>query len=83
MSGTTRYAFRPYRRNRAIVIAASGGVCALCGEPLGKLVHVDHIKPVAFGGTDALENMRATHPKCNLQRGVKPAAGDRPTSRNW
>jgi 5-methylcytosine-specific restriction endonuclease McrA len=74
---------RPYRRNRQLVIAASGGVCALCGLPLGSRVHVDHIRPVVFGGTDAVSNMRATHPSCNMRRGVKPGPDDRVASRQW
>ena len=76
---------RRYRRDRLIVIASSGGICAICGKPfeLGQQIHVDHRTPVAFGGSDHPSNLRATHPKCNMQRGVKPAAGDRSPSRAW
>jgi 5-methylcytosine-specific restriction endonuclease McrA len=74
---------RTWRRLRLVVIAQSGGVCALCGLPLGSRTHVDHVKPVAFGGTDDVSNLRATHPSCNMRRGVKPADNDRPRSRVW
>lgn len=77
---------RQYRRTRLAVIAASGGICALGGEPLPanpRLIHVDHKIPVAFGGTDDISNLRATCAKHNMQRGVKPADGDRPRSRSW
>jgi len=80
---TTRTGTRTWRRTRLVVIAASGGVCALCGEPLGTRVHVDHIVPIAFGGTDDLTNLRATHARCNMRRGVRPGDGDRPRSRVW
>jgi 5-methylcytosine-specific restriction endonuclease McrA len=83
---TTRTGTRPWRRIRLTVIAASGGICALGGEPLPKqshLITVDHIVPVAFGGTDDLSNLRAACKRHNSQRGVKPADGDRPRSRAW
>ena len=82
---TTRTGTRTWRRLRLIVIAQSGGICAIGGEPFtpGERIHVDHIKPVAFGGTDHPSNLRAVCAKHNMQRGVKPAAGDRPRSRDW
>ncbi len=51
-----------------------GFICALCGQFLpthmtGQNVHVDHIKPLAKGGQDEVENMRVVHARCNLVRG--------------
>ena len=82
---TTRTGTRTWRRTRLLVIASSGGVCALCGEPFkpGERIHVDHIKPVIAGGTDELTNLRATHPACNMRRRYLPDEGERPRSRVW
>lgn len=58
-------------------------LCALCGEkiyyPLPKTqqinrggkgsVSVDHIIPVAHGGTDHITNLQPTHTKCNQEKG--------------
>lgn len=31
-------------------------------------MHVDHIRPVEFGGCDCPENLRAAHSTCNVRR---------------
>jgi len=43
------------------------GICQLCGKP--GATTADHITRVRHGGTDALDNLRAAHVGCNLQRG--------------
>jgi 5-methylcytosine-specific restriction endonuclease McrA len=69
-----------YQRNRTIVLKRdAGNPCPLCGGP-GPLTEVDHIIPVARGGTHALSNMVAVHPSCNRAKGAKPIARPRPTS---
>lgn len=58
-----------YRRARAIVLQRDAGrACQLCGEP-GGLTSVDHIVPVAHGGTHDLDNLQAVHPWCNSRKG--------------
>jgi 5-methylcytosine-specific restriction endonuclease McrA len=62
---------------RAAVIAASAGVCYLCTRPIDASLaaphplslSIDHVKPLAMGGTNALENLRATHLGCNVEKG--------------
>jgi 5-methylcytosine-specific restriction endonuclease McrA len=42
------------------------------GEPCGALAtHVDHVIPLADGGTDDESNLRAACPPCNLSRGAR------------
>ncbi len=59
----------PLKLRRA-VIARDGYSCGLCGrnvEPGD--VHIDHVKPVALGGLDLLENLQVAHSRCNLVKG--------------
>lgn len=69
--------------------------CYLCGEPIDYEAHhldpmsftIEHITPLARGGTDTLDNIGPAHRKCNRSKGDSPA-GWRPgvtfvTSREW
>jgi len=52
---------RSWRRIRAQILALDGHRCRICGEPASE---VDHIRPLADGGTDHPSNLRglcATH----------------------
>lgn len=50
--------------------------CGICGKPIDynlKWPHldcfvVDHIIPVAAGGTDTIDNKQAAHNRCNLRK---------------
>jgi 5-methylcytosine-specific restriction endonuclease McrA len=53
---------RVWTRTRARM---QGGLCALCGEPMGDDVTFDHVLPKSKGGKDTLENGQATHAMCN------------------
>ena len=47
------------------------GLCTLCGKPLPEIsrdIHVDHILPVAQGGTSRPHNLQAVHEACNLRK---------------
>jgi 5-methylcytosine-specific restriction endonuclease McrA len=55
---------RQWRKTRQAVFAFYGPRCA-CGAPAE---HVDHVIPVADGGTDRLDNLRPACAKCNLAR---------------
>lgn len=56
--------------------------CGICGQPIdytlpyldpGEFV-VDHVKSLARGGTDTLDNTQAAHRSCNRAKGAKPFA---------
>lgn len=45
-------------------------ICQICHKPIENLsdIHIDHIIPIAQGGLDCKENVRAVHVTCNLSR---------------
>lgn len=47
------------------------GKCACCGKPLGKDYHLDHIMPLALGGSNTDENMQLLRATCNRQKNAK------------
>lgn len=47
------------------------GKCACCKQPLGKDYHLDHIMPLALGGTNTDDNMQLLRASCNLQKNKK------------
>lgn len=47
------------------------GKCACCGEPLGDSYHLDHIMPLALGGTNTDDNMQLLRARCNSQKSAK------------
>lgn len=53
---------------RDLVVQTYGRTCHLCGLPIFGLVSPDHVIPRAKGGSDALENLRPSHLRCNLRR---------------
>lgn len=59
------------------LVIESEGRCALCGNKLrADDVQVDHIIPVAAGGTTTRENLRAVCSVCNKRRNSEnPASG--------
>lgn len=58
------------RREVDELVELRGSTCWLCELPVeGERVSGDHVVPVAYGGTNALENLRPAHTYCNRQRG--------------
>lgn len=48
------------------------GKCACgCKQPLGNDYHIDHIMPIALGGSNTDDNVQLLRSKCNLQKGAK------------
>lgn len=47
---------------------AQKGKCPCCGRDLGKSPHLDHIMPLALGGTNVDENMQLLRAACNMQK---------------
>jgi 5-methylcytosine-specific restriction endonuclease McrA len=59
------------RRNmRDAVIERDGDSCYYCCKPKlkGKGAHLDHIVPRKHGGTDSIDNLVLSCPKCNTQK---------------
>lgn len=84
---------RPYRRNRAAILAPEPLWCALCGRRIDKWRKwpdpwcgtADHIIPVALGGHPyRLENLQPAHMACNNRREhERRAAQDGRTAKPW
>lgn len=65
MTVSTRTRFEVFKRDRF--------VCAYCGRtPPDALLHVDHITPVALGGTDDMANLITACSTCNLGKSSVP-----------
>lgn len=58
---------RPNREKRLKVIARDGNVCLKCGST--DWLVVDHIKPLALGGTNDYENLQTLCRTCDGQKG--------------
>jgi 5-methylcytosine-specific restriction endonuclease McrA len=81
-------------RHRAIVKRGEPD-CGICNEPIDYALPyldplsyvVDHIKPLARGGLDVIENKQAAHRKCNRAKGDKLPEDIGPrrflTTRRW
>lgn len=83
-SPSTRAQTSEYARNRHIVMQRDAGKpCGICGKPIATGdAEVDHILPVARGGSNALDNLQLAHRSCNRSKraGVGPATGAPATS---
>lgn len=47
------------------------GKCPCCGNSLGDDYHIDHIIPLALGGSNTDDNIQLLRSKCNLQKHAK------------
>jgi 5-methylcytosine-specific restriction endonuclease McrA len=63
------------------VVERDLGVCQICGDPMGTEVwphplspSLDHVVPLAAGGSHTLANVQLAHLGCNLQKGTAIAA---------
>jgi 5-methylcytosine-specific restriction endonuclease McrA len=45
--------------------------CACCQESIKKNSHVDHIMPIALGGSNDISNIQILCPDCNVRKGKK------------
>lgn len=61
------------KTTRAKVIERDAGMCGICGQPIlpDQQTTIDHILPIAAGGTNALDNLQLAHSRCNLLKGAK------------
>jgi len=61
---------RAWRKTRTLILQRDHGICHLCHQPGAD--SVDHITPLAAGGTDDPTNLAAAHQSCNSQKGGDP-----------
>ena len=69
------------KRHRA-VIAKSQPACHICGQPIDyslkypdpMCVVVDHLVPIAKGGSDGIQNKKAAHHACNSKKRARDYA---------
>ena len=54
-----------------ILLALQKGKCACCGKSLKQGYHLDHIMPIALGGTNTDDNVQLLTPSCNLRKSAK------------
>lgn len=62
---------------RSQVLEIHGWICKLCDLPIDSTLHythgmaltIDHIQPVAMGGTDDIDNLQPAHRSCNRLKG--------------
>ena len=59
---------KPHKFDIQRMICNQGGRCAYCNELLLGKYHIDHKTPVSKGGTNALDNLHLTCPRCNLKK---------------
>ena len=69
---------------RAEVYAKCGGHCAYCGAeiPIGAM-QVDHVRPLALGGADEMDNYFPACRSCNHYKSTMGLNGFRDSVERW
>lgn len=58
--------------SRRAVWERDGGICHICLDPVAfEEMHLDHVMPLAKGGTHTYDNVAPTHASCNLHKAAK------------
>ena len=58
-NGKKEYNSKRHKTARSYLLATHGNICSSCGEVhMDKDIHMDHIKPLADGGTTILSNLQ-------------------------
>jgi hypothetical protein len=57
-----------------MLFEAQNGLCACCETPLLDNFEIDHIMPIALGGTNTDDNVQLLTPLCNKRKGHKHPA---------
>lgn len=66
-SARTRGYDAEYERNRLVVMAEEDR-CSICGGPGLENDEADHRIPLSRGGSNARDNLRRAHRRCNAMR---------------
>lgn len=63
-------------KQRAAVFLESGGICHICQGKIqvGQAFDIDHVIPLALGGTNEPDNLRPVHVRCH--RGTDSKTSD-------
>ena len=59
--------------HRDTLYVRQGGLCAACGDPVqrrGRQSHVDHVVPLAAGGSGRFRNLQLLCRLCNQRKGA-------------
>ena len=60
------------KKTRFEIFKRDGFKCMYCGaHPPAVLLHIDHIKPVADGGKNDIDNLITACEPCNLGKGAR------------
>ena len=60
---------RRHQKHRQMIMAKYKGICHICSEPYADAI--DHVVPVAKGGSDHPDNLRPAHTGCNSRKGAR------------
>jgi 5-methylcytosine-specific restriction endonuclease McrA len=55
----------------ADIYTSQNGLCVYCNADLNTGYHVDHIMPLALGGSNWPDNLQCLCPTCNVKKGAK------------
>lgn len=65
IAGTKRKRFIPRKTIRQLIDLAEN-MCSYCAGDISVNFHVEHIRPLSFGGTNNISNLCLSCPRCNL-----------------
>lgn len=71
VGGYARLHARTWKEVRRLVFDRDGEQCAYCGTITGPF-EVDHIKALANGGTNSIDNLTVACRACNRSKNAKP-----------
>lgn len=72
LSGTRRKYIRFHRKTIGQLMEIQDGLCAYCDRSIREQAyHIEHIIPLAFGGSNGMANLCLSCPRCNLVAGDK------------
>ncbi|WP_369692276.1 HNH endonuclease [Schaalia hyovaginalis] len=77
-----KYGGRKVTQLLRLTLATYGNVCHICGQPIDLTrkwpdplsATRDHLIPRSRGGSDALDNVRPAHLRCNSSRQARPVS---------